>query len=142
MSSILLCPTKADKLHSNVQLILLSAISWDLTAVVCPRIGVTELLWYCPSIRFLHFIWLMILFALLLVTPNASPYQHSKIPKFHTCICRSQNRSCTDLEPHFNGYKTAPLPLLNRTNVYARTFRATLPVFESHSHGARATPCR
>lgn len=31
------------------------------------------------------------------------------------CICRSQNRSCTDLKPHFNGYKTAPLPLVNRT---------------------------
>ena len=57
----------------------------------------------------------------------------------HYCICRSQNRSCTDLKTHFNGYKTAPLPLLNRTNVYARTSRATLPVFESHRHGSSAT---
>ena len=27
------------------------------------------------------------------------------------CIYRKRNRSCTDLEPHSNGYKTAPLPL-------------------------------
>ena len=28
-----------------------------------------------------------------------------------SCIYRKRNRSCTDLEPHSNGYKTAPLPL-------------------------------
>lgn len=55
----------------------------------------------------------------------------------YICICRSQNRNCTDLEPSFNGYKTAHLPLLNRTNVYERTFRANV-VYTAHpAHSAR-----
>ncbi len=37
------------------------------------------------------------------------------IGTYTKCIYRSQNRICTDLKPYFNGYKTAPLPLLNRT---------------------------
>ena len=78
---------------------------------------------------------LISLIIILLLAPVED--ENKKLDNVEKCICRSQNRNCTDLEPSFNGYKTAHLPLLNRTNVYERTFRANV-VYTAHpAHSAR-----
>ena len=61
--------------------------------------------------------------------------------KHNPCISRIWNRSHTDLESQTNGYKTALLPLLNRTAEICNQ-ENTNPSEGKHRSTARKTPIR